>query len=89
VVYIYGIYYMGVKMQTAKLFQNGRSQAVRLPKDFRMPGTEVKIFRQGDRVILEPISETWDALFESLDEFPDDFMKDGRNQPDLQEREDL
>ncbi|MDY6823465.1 MAG: type II toxin-antitoxin system VapB family antitoxin [Thermodesulfobacteriota bacterium] len=74
-------------MQTAKLFQNGRSQAVRLPKDFRMPGTEVKIYRQGGRVILEPISETWDALFESLDEFPDDFMKDGRNQPDLQERE--
>ena len=40
---------------TAKLFSNGRSQAVRLPKEFRMPGTEVRIHRDGDRVILEPI----------------------------------
>lgn len=40
---------------TAKLFANGRSQAVRLPKEFRMPGTEVRIHREGDRIILEPI----------------------------------
>ena len=41
----------------AKLFANGRSQAVRLPKEFRMPGTEVLIWRDGDRVVLEPIPE--------------------------------
>jgi len=74
-------------METAKLFQNGSSQAVRLPKAFRLPGDEVKIFKQGNRVILEPVETTWDLLFESLDEFPEDFMKDGRNQPFMQERE--
>ncbi len=74
-------------METAKLFQNGNSQAVRLPKEFRIPGTEVKIYKRGNQVILEPLEATWDSLFESLSEFPDDFMKDGRNQPAMQERE--
>ena len=64
-------------MDTAKLFQNGNSQAVRLPKAFRMPGTEVKIFKKGNQVILEPIESTWDSLFESLSEFPEDFMEGG------------
>ncbi len=45
---------------TAKLFRNGRSQAVRLPKDFRFSGDEVKIRREGDAVILEPMgSQSW------------------------------
>jgi antitoxin VapB len=77
----------GDKMETAKLFQNGNSQAVRLPKEFRIPGNEVKIFKKGNQVILEPIETTWDPLFESLSEFPEDFMKDGRNQPGMQKRE--
>jgi len=76
-------------MDTAKLFQNGNSQAVRLPKEFRMPGTEVKIFKKGNQVILEPMELTWDSLFESLSEFPDDFMDGGRNQPAIQKRESL
>ena len=42
--------------QTAKLFYNGRSQAVRLPKEFRMPGTEVYVERDGDAIILKPIA---------------------------------
>jgi antitoxin VapB len=74
-------------METAKLFQNGNSQAVRLPKAFRLPGTEVKIFKKGNQVILEPIETTWDTLFESLSEFPEDFMEDGRRQPGHQKRE--
>ena len=74
-------------METAKLFQNGSSQAVRLPKEFRMPGNEVKIFKKGNHVILEPIETIWDQLFESLTEFPEDFLKDGRNQPGMQKRE--
>ena len=74
-------------METAKLFQNGSSQAVRLPKAFRIPGNEVKIFKNGNQVILEPIETTWDLLFDSLSEFPEDFMKDGRNQPAMQKRE--
>ncbi len=74
-------------METAKLFQNGSSQAVRLPKAFRISGDEVKIFKKGNQVILEPIEMTWDLLFESLNEFPEDFMQEGRNQPAMQKRE--
>lgn len=51
-------------METAKLFQNGSSQAARLPKAFRIPGNEVRIFKKGKQVILEPIETTWDSLFE-------------------------
>jgi len=43
---------------TAKIFMHGRSQAVRLPKEFRLPGTEVRVSRIGDKVILEPLDAT-------------------------------
>ena len=43
---------------TAKLFKNGSSQAVRLPKEFRFRGTEVKIRKEGEKIILEPIEKT-------------------------------
>lgn len=76
-------------METAKLFQNGNSQAVRLPKEFRMPGDMVKISQKGNQVILEPLETTWDSLFDSLDEFPEDFMEGGREQPGMQKREPL
>jgi antitoxin VapB len=76
----------GGTMGTAKIFKNGSSQAVRLPREFRISGDKVKIFRKGKQVILEPIETTWDVLFESLSEFPEDFMKDGRNQPGMQKR---
>mgnify|MGYP000235115266 CR=1 FL=1 len=74
-------------MQTAKLFQNGRSQAVRLPKAFRMEGKEVKISRQGKKIILEPMDATWVTWFNTLGEFSDDFMQDGREQPEVQDRD--
>ncbi|TRW99053.1 type II toxin-antitoxin system antitoxin VapB [Candidatus Methylobacter oryzae] len=75
-------------MPTAKLFQNGRSQAVRLPKEFRLPGKEVKISKQGNKVILEPIETSWEQWFEAINQFSDDFMSDGRNQPEqAQERD--
>ena len=68
---------------TAKLFMNGRSQAVRLPKEFRFAGTEVRVSKVGDKVILEPVEKApfdvkaWRAKLESygdLDfaELPDD-----------------
>lgn len=76
-------------METAKLFQNGNSQAVRLPKAFRISGDEAKIFKNGNQIILEPIETTWDSLFDSLNEFPEDFMKEGRNQPVMQTRDPL
>jgi antitoxin VapB len=74
-------------MQTAKLFQNGRSQAVRLPKAFRLSGTEVKISRQGNKIILEPIDDSWEQWFDAINQFSDDFMQNGREQPETQERD--
>jgi len=53
-------------MRTAKLFKNGESQAVRLPKEFRFEGTEVLIKRVGDAVVLLPTSRSWDTLVESI-----------------------
>jgi antitoxin VapB len=61
----------------AKLFLSGHSQAVRLPKEFRFYGTEVRIHREGRRVVLEPIDDTW-AWFEEMDKlggFDDDAVK--------------
>ena len=76
-------------MSTAKLFWSGRSQAVRLPKDFRMPGNEVRIRRHGAAVILEPITDDWawlDAIKGKLD---DDFIAAVNEQPPQQERPEL
>ena len=74
-------------MQTAKIFQNGRSQAIRLPKAFRLSGTEVRISREGDRIILEPLKQSWDDWLLAIEQFSDDFMEQGREQPAVQERE--
>ncbi len=72
--------------QTAKLFWSGRSQAVRLPKSFRMEGNEVRIRRQGRQVVLEPIAEDWAWLDAIAGTFSDDFFSEGRRQPSEQER---
>ena len=73
-------------MQTAKLFQNGKSQAVRLPKEFRFTGDHVYLKRVGNAVILFPYNTPWQALVGSLALFSADFMQD-RVQPPTQERE--
>jgi antitoxin VapB len=75
-------------MQTAKLFNNGRSQAVRLPKEFRFDGSDVYIKKLGDIVLLIPKKSPWSSLVKSLDEFSSDFMRE-RLQPEEQEREKL
>jgi antitoxin VapB len=67
-------------MKTAKLFKNGQSQAVRLPKEFRMTGREVYIKKQGEAIILLPKDKSWRPLFDSLNHFANDF-KIRRNQP--------
>ena len=71
---------MEIPMKTAKLFKNGQSQAVRLPKEFRMTGDEVYIKKQGDVIILLPKENSWHTLFDSLNHFAKDF-KIERNQP--------
>jgi len=73
-------------METAKLFQNGKSQAVRLPKEFRFGSDRVYIKRVGNAVVLLPYKSSWDTLLESLTHFSADFMNE-RTQPAIQERE--
>ena len=68
-------------MNTAKLFTNGRSQAVRLPKEYRFDNEdEVVINRIGDTIVLYPKSSGWSSLLNACGRFTDDFMAD-RNQP--------
>ena len=74
-------------METAKLFKNGRSQAVRLPKEFRFEGDEVYVKKVGDSVILIPFHAPWNTLIDSLSLFSADFMADREQRP-VQERED-
>jgi len=74
-------------MKTAKLFKNGDSQAVRLPKEFRFAGDEVLIKRVGSAVVLLPKAKSWDTLIESLEKFPADFMGE-RGQPGEAEQRD-
>ncbi len=76
----------GTGFKKASLFMNGRSQAVRLPKEFRFAGTHVYARKEGDRVILSPIDERWErflAAFGSIPDFPD------RDQGVPQERPEL
>ena len=76
-------------MKTAKLFTNGRSQAVRLPRDCRFEkGSEVYVKKYGKMVLLLPKDDPWAPLFDSLDQFSEDFM-DERSQPEQQDREAL
>ena len=75
-----------ILMGTAKLFKNGKSQAVRLPRQFRFQGTEVYIKRVGNNVILTPKEDPWESMISALDDFSDDFMAE-RRQPGLDKRE--
>jgi antitoxin VapB len=73
-------------MNTAKIFQNGRSQAVRLPKEYRFDSDDVYIKKIGKLVVLIPKEAPWASLKESLDQFTDDFMET-RDQPETETRE--
>jgi antitoxin VapB len=75
-------------VKTAKLFKNGDSQAVRLPREFRFTGKEVLIKRTGNAVILMPKTKSWETLLTSLEQFSEDFMEE-RDQPGMQRRESL
>jgi antitoxin VapB len=74
-------------MKSAKLFKNGDSQAVRLPKEFRFKGTEVWIRRVGSSVVLTPKGATWDDLLAARAKFTADFMSE-RQQPAAAEERD-
>ena len=72
-------------METAKLFMSGRSQAVRLPKAYRFAGTEVFIKKVGNALVLIPQTDSWGALFESLEQFEPGFKLE-REQPAAQQK---
>jgi antitoxin VapB len=67
-------------VETAKLFVNGQSQAVRLPKEYRFSGNEVYIQKVGNAVMLFPKEHAWETFLNGLNSFTDDFFADGRNQ---------
>ncbi|MBS3971213.1 MAG: AbrB/MazE/SpoVT family DNA-binding domain-containing protein [Clostridia bacterium] len=76
-------------METAKLFVNGQSQAVRLPKEYRFSGNEVYIKKVGNAVMLFPKDRAWETFLNGLNSFTDDFFADGRNQGVQSSRETL
>lgn len=76
-------------METAKIFQNGRSQAVRLPKEFRFFGDEVYIKKVGNIVMLYPKESVWKTFVDGVNGFSDDFLADGREQRIQSPREGL
>ena len=76
-------------MMTAKVFENGRSQAVRLPKEYRFNTDEVAANKIGDIVLLMPKTNKWSSFMQAIDMFSEDFMENGRDGGNEQEREEL
>ena len=76
-------------MATARVFRSGNSQAVRLPKQFRLRSKEVEIFRRGDEIVLRERGKGLARAFEILANLPDDFLPDGRQDSPPQARKDL
>lgn len=88
--YILDIYHCGGEgdfVERAKIFQSGRSQAVRLPKQFRFNGSEVFVKRVGKAVVLLPMDDAWDSLARSLNVFSDDYMGERQQPSEQQQRE--
>jgi len=76
-------------MEKAKIFWSGRSQAVRLPKEFRFEGKEVRIRRQGKSVILDPVPTDWAWLDAITGKFDEDFVRAVEEPVEQQERPEL
>ncbi len=76
-------------MPRARVFRSGNSQAVRLPKEFRLRSKEVEIFRRGDEIVLRERGKGLARAFEILANLPDDFLPAGRKDTPPQSREDI
>lgn len=76
-------------MMTAKVFENGRSQAVRLPKECRFNTDEVAVNKIGDIVLLMPKTSKWSSFMQAIDMFSEDFMNEERTPGKEQEHEEL
>ena len=75
-------------MQTAKVFMSGNSQAIRLPKEYRVEGNEVFVKKTSEGILLIPKSSLWEVMWEGLQEFSEEFIL-VRSQPEPQNREGL
>lgn len=76
-------------MDTAKIFENGRSQAVRLPQKYRFNADEVVIQRLGDAVLLVPKESLWNTFMDGVNSFTEDIFENGRDQGGQEERDGL
>ncbi|MCU9946344.1 antitoxin [Pseudomonas sp. PDM13] len=76
-------------MAFARVFQSGNSQAVRLPKEFRLEVDRVEIFRRGNEIILREVPEDATVIFDTLAELSRDFLGEGREELPIQDREAL
>lgn len=76
-------------METAKIFENGRSQAVRLPQKYRFQADEVVIQKLGDAVLLVPKESLWNTFLDGVNSFTEDIFENGRNQGAQEDRESL
>jgi antitoxin VapB len=76
-------------MQTTKVFKSGNSQAIRIPKEYQVDDDELFINKIGNTIILFSKKDPLELFKKSLTEFSDDFMEDGRNQPEMQKRRSL
>ena len=76
-------------MMTAKIFENGGSQAVRLPKEYRFDSDEVSVNKIGNIVLLSPKLDKWESVLQAVDMFSEDYLADGRADRKVQEREEL
>lgn len=73
-------------MTTARVFKSGNSQAVRLPKQFRLDASEVEIFRRGDEIVLKEKTKGMATAFHLLADMPEDFFAEGRKDAPPQKR---
>jgi len=76
-------------METAKVFVNGRSQAVRLPKKYRLDEPEIFVQRVGNVILLIPKENRWQTFLDGVNSFTEDFFEDGRMPEQTVERETL
>jgi antitoxin VapB len=87
--YILYVYTLGESMGTARVFRSGNSQAVRLPKQFRLKSEEVEIFRRGDEIVLREKDGNLVRAFDLLAGLPDDLELAGREKDRPQKRKGL
>ena len=76
-------------MQMVKVFKSGNSQAVRIPREFAVEDSELVIRKVGNSIILTSKNDIWDSFRNSIANFSSDLFSEGREQPGMQEREEL